>query len=113
MNRLRMITLEELLEMRENRDPFILVDVLSEETYRQGHIPGAVNIPLDRLKEKAPEILKKNETIVVYCASYACHASTRGARELMVMGYGGVLDFKGGRKGWLAAGLELQTEENA
>jgi phage shock protein E len=36
--------IEKLLEMRSNDEKFTLVDVLSEENYKDGHIPGAINI---------------------------------------------------------------------
>ena len=70
-------------------------------------MPGAINIPVDKLKEIAPKMLKKSDKIVVYCASYQCHASTNGARILLEMGYKNVLDFKGGKKTRVDAGFEL------
>ena len=106
--KLKFVTLETLLEMKANNEKFKLVEVLSEENFGGGHIPGAVNLPLDKLEKLAPEKLKKNESIMVYCASYACHASTRAARLLLDLGYKKILDYKGGKKGWIAAGLELE-----
>ena len=53
--------------------------------------------------------LKKTDTIVVYCTSYGCHASTNTAKLLMKMGHKKTLDFKGGKKMWIDAGLELEV----
>jgi rhodanese-related sulfurtransferase len=106
--KLRFITLEDLLEMRANDEKCKLVEVLSEDEYEQGHIPGAINIPLDKLKALARRKLKRTDTIVVYCASYSCQASTKAARKLLEMGYNETLDFKGGKRWWRHAGLELQ-----
>ena len=107
--RVSFITIETLLEMMENKDIFKLVEVLSEEDYAKGHIPGAVNIPTDQIAERAPkELPDKNEAIVTYCASYKCHASTEAARKLTDMGYTKVLDYKASKKGWEAAGMPLQ-----
>lgn len=102
-----MIPIETMLEMSVNNEPFKLVEVLSEDDYKKGHISGAINIPLDKLKEKAPDQLQKNETIVVYCGSYSCGASTKAAKKLTEMGYTNVLDFKASKKGWVDAGFPL------
>ncbi len=106
--KIRYIPIETLLEMRANNEKFKLVEALSEESFAQGHIPGAINFPMDKLKEKAKKLLKKTDTIVIYCASYHCQASTNAARLLLGMGYKKVLDYKAGKKGWQDAGLELE-----
>ena len=46
-----------------------ILDVLTKESYAAGHIPGAINIPLEHLKKKAPKDIPKDNEIVVYCAS--------------------------------------------
>lgn len=107
MKRVKFISMEQLLEMMENNDKFKLVEVLSEDSYKDGHIPNAINIPVDRLEKEARK-LKKTETIVVYCASYTCHASTNAAKILLNMGYSKVLDFKASKKAWVDAGFELE-----
>ncbi len=52
----------------EQMDPkgYTLVDVRSEIEYRNGHIQGAINIPLDDLRQRHGE-LDKEKNIVVYC----------------------------------------------
>lgn len=108
MKRIKFVSLDNLLEMMENSDKFKLVEVLSEENYKEGHIPGAVNLPMDQLEKSAKKYLKKTDTIVVYCASYHCHASTNATRMLLDMGYKKVFDFKGSKKLWVDSGLELE-----
>lgn len=109
MGRITFISIDKLLEMRANNDKFKLVEVLSKDSYKSGHIPGAINIPIDKLESEAPKMLKKDEVIVVYCASYHCEASTNAAKGLMGMGYKKVLDFKGSKKLWVDSGLELES----
>lgn len=41
-----------------------LIDVRSADEYRRGHLPGAVNIPLDTLREQAPHLAPR---VLVYC----------------------------------------------
>lgn len=64
------ISRQKLKERLDRGDHFRLVEILSVEQYRRGHLPGAINLPPDRLHELAPEILpEKDDEIVVYCAS--------------------------------------------
>ncbi len=62
------VTTPDWLKMAIDKEvPFVLIDVRPEETARQGHIKGAVSIPLDRIdesKDSFPE--KKNAPIVIY-----------------------------------------------
>jgi len=108
MKRIKFIPIEQLLEMMGNKDNFKLVEVLSEDSYEKGHIPNAINIPVDKLEKESGKKLKKTDNIVVYCASYTCHASTNAAKILLNMGYNKVLDFKGSKKAWVDAGFELE-----
>lgn len=108
MKRIKFIAVEQLLEMMENKEKFKLVEVLREESFNEGHIPDAINIPVDQLEKLAPKLLKKTDKIVVYCASYTCHASTNATKILLNMGYKNALDFKGSKKTWVDAGFELE-----
>jgi len=58
--------------VRRLRDPaFLLVDVLSPESYAGGHIPGAINLPLGDLRELARTALPDfDREIVVYCSAF-------------------------------------------
>lgn len=106
------ISKEKLFEMLENEENFTLVEVLSEEDFRKGHLPSAINIPVDTLETQASERLPdKSKRVVVYCGSFLCTASTGAARALQSMGYTDVLDYKGGKKDWRDAGLPLAEGE--
>ena len=50
------------------REDVILLDVRTEAEYRNGHIPGAVNIPLDSLREHM-DGLDRKKTLYVNCQS--------------------------------------------
>jgi NADPH-dependent 2,4-dienoyl-CoA reductase/sulfur reductase-like enzyme/peroxiredoxin family protein/TusA-related sulfurtransferase/rhodanese-related sulfurtransferase len=49
-----------------NSEDYILVDVRSEEEYNIGHVEGAINIPVDSLRDRMSE-LDRSKTIVEYC----------------------------------------------
>ena len=44
-----------------------LVEVLGKKQYEEEHLPGAVNIFLKALAQKAPEQLDRNKPVIVYC----------------------------------------------
>ena len=47
-----------------------MVKIRAPERYREAHIPGALNIPPERIKELAPQLLpNKGGEIVTYCAN--------------------------------------------
>jgi rhodanese-related sulfurtransferase len=47
-----------------------VVETLPPERYREAHIPGALNIPPEQIRELAPQLLpNKNGEIVTYCAN--------------------------------------------
>ncbi len=64
----------------------ILVDVRTYEEYRDGHIPGAINIPVGDIGKRAKDDLpNKEKTIVLYCRSG--RRSGEAYRLLEQMGY--------------------------
>lgn len=57
-------------EMLDECEEFILLDVRSEEEFAEGHIEGAINIPLQKLAyEVEYEIEDRDVMIVLYCRS--------------------------------------------
>jgi rhodanese-related sulfurtransferase len=63
------ITRAELKEKIDRGDRFMLVETLPEQAFSHAHLPGAINLPPDRVQPLAPELLPdKTADIVVYCA---------------------------------------------
>jgi rhodanese-related sulfurtransferase len=49
---------------------FTLVETLPEVVYQHEHLPGAINLPPDHVREFAPRLLPdKGAELIVYCAS--------------------------------------------
>lgn len=46
-----------------------LLDVRTEGEFASGHLPGATNVPLDRLSARATDLARDGRPLVVYCAS--------------------------------------------
>jgi len=64
------ITRDELKGKIDSGDDFRLVETLAPHAYEHAHLPGAVNLPPDRVRELAPKLLPdKGAEVVVYCQS--------------------------------------------
>jgi len=63
------ITREQLKQKMDRREVFFLVETQSPMMYEDAHLPGALNVPPNRVAELAPRLLpEKDAEIVVYCA---------------------------------------------
>ena len=64
------ITRDELKTKMDRGERFKLAETLAPTAYEHAHLPGAINLPPDRVRELAPQLLPdKQEEIIVYCAS--------------------------------------------
>ena len=71
----------------------VLVDVRTPQEYREGHIPGSKNVPLQQL-DKVEEVTENKDTILyVYCHSGA--RSRQAVSLLKHMGYTNVHNIGG------------------
>ena len=105
---IRKITRNELMNLMCTERDLRIVDVLERAHYTLEHISGAISMPLADIEREANRVLRKDDTTVVYCASFECQASTMAANKLMAMGFTNVLDYKGGIKDYKEAGLPLE-----
>ncbi len=87
----------------------MLIDVRSQgEWDEQGHIPGAVLMPLESLMSFADQWPSdKAASIVIYCASG--HRGNIAATMLRILGYTNVRNLSGGFTAWATAGLPVET----
>jgi rhodanese-related sulfurtransferase len=64
------ISRDDLKGKIDRGDEFALVETLPAVAYQHEHLPGAINLPPDRVRELAPKLLPdKGAEIIVYCAS--------------------------------------------
>lgn len=63
----------------------LLVDVRSPEEFASGHLPGAVNIPVEELPKRLEELGSPEEPLVIYCRSGM--RSSRAERLLKERGF--------------------------
>ncbi|WP_437930487.1 rhodanese-like domain-containing protein [Sorangium sp. So ce291] len=108
------IGLEELSERIGRGDGLVVAEVLPAAYYEAGHLPGAVNLPLDGLERSIARLAPSRETaIVVYCSGPTCRNSHAAAARLAALGYGAVRVFAGGKAAWRDAGLALERPSAA
>lgn len=82
----------------------LLINVLPKDMYEDCHIKGSVSVPFEQLQLYA-QPLDKNQKIVVYCSSYACHTSAKAWRLLDSMGFQNLWAYEGGMAEWYHAGF--------
>src|SRR5437773_600696 len=86
-----------------------LVEALGPAYFEDAHLPGALNIPHNRVEELAPGLLPdKDARVVVYCANGPCRNSELAAAALAKLGYTNVADYHEGKAEWLGAGLPVE-----
>ncbi|MDS1142280.1 metalloregulator ArsR/SmtB family transcription factor [Pusillimonas sp. SM2304] len=100
------VTQEELFARLQD-GAVTLVDVRPEHEYADGHLPGALNIPLDQL-EKHLSRLSMNREIVAYCRGPHCVLSKEAVSLLQSKGFR-ARRLKKGFPGWKAAGYKIET----
>ena len=80
-------------------DGAVLLDVRTEEEYRDGHIEGSVNIPLDRISSVENIVKDKSTPLYVHCLSGG--RSGQAVSYLRQIGYtnvkniGGISSYRG------------------
>jgi len=93
----------------ERGEDFVLVDALPPLAYAGAHLPGAVNIPTERVDHLAARRIPDTGTeVVVYCAGPTCDSSVEVADRLVALGYTNVRHYSGGKEDWREAGLPLE-----
>jgi len=106
---MKTMSAEELKNKIDAKEDFILVNVLSNESFEAKRVPTSINIPVDEIGQRAQSKLPdKNKEIVVYCASTTCQASPTAAKKLEELGYTNVADFEAGLAGWEEAGYNFE-----
>lgn len=87
-------------ELLAQKDEVVLIDVRTEEEYAFGSMPGALNVPLDDIRNRLKDI-PKDKPVVLFCA-----VGLRGylaSRILIGLGYANVRNLLGGTKLYYAA----------
>ena len=99
-NSVRQVSMDEAVRLMTQEQDYVILDVRRREEYAAKHIPGAINVPNERIrKDEIPALPDQNQLIFVHCQSG--YRSKEASKKLAKLGYtnivncGGILDWKG------------------
>ena len=87
----------------------VLLDVRTRREWRRSHIPGAISVPISKLKKRLPELdLDPQRPVVAICLS--AHRSIPAVRLLQGQQFNQAEQLAGGMQAWWRAGLPTRNE---
>ena len=102
----------QLVERQQAGQAPLLLDVRHADEYRDGHIAGALNIPVEQLGSRAGALgVPRDREIVVYCVSG--RRAARAQETLQSLGYNHVRMLDGSLNAWRQQQLPLVREGSA
>lgn len=104
------VSREELLR-RIRRKQVAVLDVRSAQEFEEGHLPGAINIPVKELRRRLKK-LPRSQGVVAYCRGPYCVFSYEAVAELRKRGYQ-AWRLQDGYPEWKAAGLPVERSVGA
>jgi rhodanese-related sulfurtransferase len=84
---------------REAGESLTIVDARSPEAFSREHIPGAINIPHRTMSPETTRSIDRNALVITYCDGLGCNASTKGAVNMLKLGFR-VKELTGGLDWW-------------
>lgn len=104
---MKTISVQTLHQHLSNLDPKkeLIIDVRTPAEYQEGHIPGAVNRPLDEIERHVDEF-GQYETVYVHCRSGG--RSAQACEILAGQGVGNTVNVEGGVSAWADAGFVVE-----
>ncbi|MCX6366242.1 MAG: rhodanese-like domain-containing protein, partial [Armatimonadetes bacterium] len=97
------VTVSELNARLSQGERFQLIDVRSPQEYAEGHVPGAMNLPMDQAEARIDD-LQRHDPVVLICQSGRRAGMTC---ELLKAHHDGLIVLEGGTKAWIDASLPV------
>jgi rhodanese-related sulfurtransferase len=101
------ISITEVKALAESKKA-VIIDVNGTDSYKKGHVPGALNF--DTISGKLAKSLPKDKQalIVAYCGGPKCKAYQAAATAAEKLGYKNIKHMSAGISGWQAAGEKTE-----
>jgi rhodanese-related sulfurtransferase len=100
------ITAQDLHERQAGAAPLMVIDVRDVGEYKSGHVPGAINIPQQKLERQVDKLQDANG-VVLYCIN---GRRTRLAEQTLIENdIPNVFHLEGGLMGWRQGGFAVRT----
>lgn len=92
----------------------VFLDARDAEIYAEGHVQGALSLPLHSFEQVFPSIRDRlaGKTVITYCDGERCSLSADLADALRALGIENVLELKNGWTLWQEQGLPTATGQN-
>jgi phage shock protein E len=91
--------------MAKHADHLFVLDVRSPEEFKEGHVPGAVNIPYDQMASRLADV-PKDKDVVLYCRSG--RRAGIAAEVLAANGYSRLSHLEGDMPAWIEKGRPVE-----
>ncbi len=102
------ISVEEVYEIMNSDEDYILLDVRTPEEFSEGHLEGALHIPVNELEGRLGE-LSKDKPIIVYCKSGG--RSSTAADLLVENSFTQIYNMSGGITEWMSKNYPVVVGE--
>ena len=92
-----------------NAKSAVIIDANSPDSYKAGHVPGALSFVAikDNLAASLPA--DKNALVIAYCGNPKCGAYLSAAKAAQKLGYTNIKHMPAGISGWKAAGMPTEA----
>lgn len=110
LDSLEPVSRKDLLKRLKDKS-VLLLDVRPDDEFSQGHLPGALNIPLARLGRRLATLPKRTQ-IVAYCRGPYCVLAFEAVAALRAKGYD-ARRLEDGFPEWKAAGLPVEAARDS
>ena len=109
----KLVEIDKIARAKEifDKGNVLFVDARSQENYEDGHIPGAVSLPLGQFDKRIESFLSRyppEQPILTYCSGRTCEDSHVLAQLLSDAGFTNVRIFIDGFPGWKAEGYLIE-----
>ena len=92
-----------------SRESIVLIDIRDQVSYAQGHLPGAILVPLANVESMAAALIASNLPIIAYCSCPAEESSLSAAFTLRDLGASDIYVLQGGYSAWIRAKKPIVT----
>ena len=107
-NPIREVSQQEVVSGLESKAGPLLLDVRTPQEFAQGHLPGALLVPVSEVPGRLAEVREASQgrEVVVYCERGG--RAMRAAESLIDGGFQGVGHLEGDMSAWRGAQLPVQ-----
>lgn len=106
----RKINLDQISRKKVAGERLVYVEISNLQEYEKIQIAGAIGLPLEKVRELAPQYLpNRGAVLVVYGPERDSRDALRAAELLDEMGYGNVYFYPGGKEEWTRVSLDIES----